>query len=171
MAQVLDVLEQQLEILRHPESDQDIDLELIRESAHYFTSFPDQVHHVAEDKVFAKTEKVSPDMKAQFEKLRSEHRELAQEGARFHHTAEKLCAGEVVERAMIIEELAKFLNLQRDHMDFEEGEVFPGARASLNRASIAEIEAEYSASVDPIFGKKVENYYECIREAIVTANN
>ncbi|MGR8949342.1 MAG: hemerythrin domain-containing protein [Gammaproteobacteria bacterium] len=171
MAQVLDVLDQQLEILRHPENGYDADLDLIRESAHYFMSFPDKVHHVAEDKLFAKTERVAPDMKPEFEKLRSDHKKLAEEGVRFHQITEQLCAGEVLERSVIVKELAAFLRLQRDHMDLEEGHVFPGARASLNSTNIEEIEAEYSASVDPIFGEKLESYYESIREAIVTADH
>ena len=167
MAQVLDALDQQLDIMRHPETGSDADLHLIREGALYFMTFPDKVHHVAEDKMFHKTEQVTTDMKSLFEKLRRDHVLLAAAGKEFHDMMGNLCAGEVMERAQIIGELEKFINLQRQHMNLEEGTIFPQARSSLSKADIEEIEAEYAASVDPVFGPKVEKYFERIRQAIV----
>ena len=167
MAQVLDVLEQQLNIMRHPESGSDADLNLIRESALYFMTFPEKVHHVAEDKMFQKAEEVAPDMRPSFEKLRSDHIALSAVGKEFHALMDRLCAGQVLERAQIVAEMEKFLDVQRSHMNLEEGEIFPEAKASLSKANIDEIAAEYEASIDPVFGPKVEEYFDRIREAIV----
>ena len=167
MAQVLDVLARQLDVLRHPESGTDADLNLLRESALYFMTFPDKVHHVAEDKLFRKTEQVAPDMKPDFEKLRSDHARLASVGKEFHELMDNLCAGEVMQRAEIVSEIEKFIDVQREHMNLEEGKIFPEARSSLSKTNIDEIEAEYEASIDPIFGPKVEKYFEQIREAIM----
>ena len=171
MAQVLDVLEQQLEILRHPEGEQNPDLNLILECALYFVSFPDKVHHVAEDKLFSKTERVLPDMKAAFSRLRHDHQNLAREGEKFHRTIEKICAGEVLERAVLVREIDNFVRHQRDHMNLEEAEIFPRAKSELSEINFAEIETEYEASLDPVFSSKVENYYERIRDAIVSVEN
>ena len=167
MAQVLDVLDRQLDIIRHPESGDDADMNLIRESALYFMTFPDKVHHVAEDKVFEKTEQVAPDMKPQFEKLRSDHVALASVGKEFHEMMDNLCSGQVMQRAELVAEIEKFIDVQREHMNLEEGKIFPEAKSSLSKTNIDEIEAEYEASVDPIFGPKVEKYFEQIRQAIV----
>lgn len=167
MAEVLNVLDRQLEVLRHPEGEQQPDLNLILECAHYFVSFPDKVHHVAEDKLFAKTEEVLPDMKSEFDRLRKDHQTLAREGEKFHHSIEKICAGEVQQRTVIINEIDNFVRLQRAHMDLEEGKIFPRAKAGLSAINFDEIEADYLATLDPIFSDKIEDYYERIREAII----
>lgn len=167
MAQILDVLDQQLDLMRHPESGTDANLELIRESALYFMSFPDKVHHVAEDKLFEETEQFSPDMKPDFEKLRADHVALAEIGKSFHEMMDNLCAGQVMERAELVSEIDKFVSAQREHMNIEEAKIFPEARAHLDKTNFDEIQTAYESNLDPVFGPKLEKYFERIREAIL----
>lgn len=108
----------------------------------------------------------APEMKPVFARLRKDHESLSQIGSDFHAMIKNLGGGEVIERTTLIKSVEDFLNIQRNHMNFEKGQIFPHVKALVSEAVFDDIEQEYLASVDPLFGAKVENYFERIQQDI-----
>lgn len=164
MAQLLDILAAQFAHLK--DADADVDLRLMRDIADYFVSFPDAVHHPTEDAVFDTLEARSPDLRMRFEALRQDHVELALIGREFFELMQSACSGHVVPRAQLAAATDNFLRRQRQHMDVEESEIFPLARAYLQGVSIGKFGTNYNGADDPLFGGKIRDGFSRLHEAI-----
>ncbi len=167
IAQLLDLLESQLDLLRHPQGEGAADHGLMRDIARYFVTFPDHGHHAIEDRLFSAMETASPALKNRFAALRTDHESLGSLGEKFYAMLDAVCAGQIVERQALVDAVQEFLDLQRQHMNTEESDIFPHARACLDGTDIAAIEAEHAALDDPLFGAEMDDYFARLHETIV----
>lgn len=167
MAELLELLAREVTVLQDPHAD--ADYHLMREVAHYFTAFPDTVHHPVEDEVYGALREKRPDLAARLDAIEAEHAELAELGRDFHRLMQNVCAGQVVRRETVLSEAENFLARQQGHMNVEEGEIFPAARAALSDADLADFEARHGAHADPVFGPQLRDGFSRLHEAIVTS--
>lgn len=163
LARILDVLEAQLDIF-HQGGVPDFDL--ISDIVHYTLTYPERYHHPKEDLIFEKIEEMD-----------AQGLELAAELKDDHHKGEELtrrlaeALGNIARDAEVprdrFEDLARqFLDFNRRHMTKEEDHFFPLAEKLLSDADWATIDARVSAEDDPLFGAKIEQRYQALRDIL-----
>ena len=167
MAELLDLLEVQLERLRHPEGEQQADISLMSSIARYFVSYPEVTHHPTEDQLFRELAGDNLEFSEQVKQLQSDHAVLKKLGQEFENLTDDVVSGDVVGREDIVHATENFLARQREHMNLEETAVLPAAAERLDGAAIAAVETAYYDSIDPLFGDQVDEHYAKLREAIV----
>jgi hemerythrin-like domain-containing protein len=144
------------------------DYYLLRDIAGYLHDYPDRVHHPTEEVLFEIVRRRKPAMKEAIRQMRVDHLALLQE-------TEKLL--ELLDRA--IEEpgngpentirtvCSAFAGHQRKHMETENRILFPAAIESLRPADWREIEAQFSAADDPLFGRAVGSQHRTLYEYLI----
>lgn len=167
MAELLELLAEQVTVMQDPHAD--ADYHLLRDIAHYFTVFPDCVHHPVEDEVYAALREKRPDLGPTLDALEAEHEELAELGRDYYRLMQNVCAGQVVRRELVLSTSETFLARQQGHMNVEEGEIFAVAAEVLSDADLAEYEARHDEHPDPVFGPELREGFDRLYEAIVTS--
>lgn len=163
LVRILDVLEAQLDIY-HQGGVPDFDL--IGDIVHYSLSFPERYHHPKEDLIFERIEEKG-----------ARGRELAADLLEDHKKGEELTRrlaevlGNIAQDAEVprdrFEDLARrFLDFNRRHMAKEEDHFFPLAEKLLSDADWAAIDARVSAEDDPLFGDKIDQRYQALRDIL-----
>ncbi len=142
---------------------------LLRDIAGYLHDYPDQVHHPTEDLLFEKLERRRPSMKKAIQRLRVDH------GAVLTETEELLG---LLDRAIekrgqgcettIRDACASFARHQAEHMEFENRTLFPAALKSLRPTDWRDIESQFAAVEDPLFGRVVGNKHRRLYEYMIS---
>lgn len=100
--------------------------------------------------------------------LMEEHKVLIEESHAVRHLIEQVLHGSVFPRANVEESLARYLVLQREHLNAEEGRVFNLMDQTLNLGDWERIEQVIPVSTDPLFGGEVQKRYRSIFDQIMT---
>jgi hemerythrin-like domain-containing protein len=157
---LLRLLETQLDLL---EQDEPVDGQVLYESLHYMTHYPDAFHHPREDLVYQRAGEVDPKLADSVDTLQREHDYLTELGARaLEAVADWQEAGE---DAAELETAARaYVDTMYRHMSAEETLVFPEIERTLSAEDWALLEQEdlLAPVPDPIFGPKVEREYRNI---------
>lgn len=164
VAILLDLIDQQVAAVARGE---DPDYDRLVDIMRYMTEYPDIVHHPREDLVFEKLIARDRAARSIIEGLTEQHRELARTGNAALEALLRGGSSTPMPREEIAAMLAEYSGLLREHMNKEEGQVFPLARLVLTDADIAEIDATPIARADPMFGESVEHSYRSLFEFIV----
>jgi len=152
IARLLDILDHQLDILHEARG---ADFELIRDVILYMTTYPDQVHHPREDLMFARLLARDPSATGLLEGIATEHRLLAERGARCMEIMRQVIDGAMVRRDRIEVLGREYVALLRGHMDKEDTEALPLAERILTDDDWRSLEATLDARDDPVFGSQV----------------
>jgi len=163
MSRLLDLLDRELERLRRLDSD--VDHRLLCDIAHYFTAFPDAVHHPLEEELFALLRDKQPELAGRLAALHQDHVDLAAIGRDFHELMLSVCNGQPVRRDRLLAQGEQFLERQRRHMEAEGQGVFQRAPEALSEPELAALERRRSGA-DPLFGEQLREEYARLREAI-----
>ena len=107
MAVVLDVL---AETLDQAKADKDPDFELVEEIMRYMTVYPDAVHHPKEDLLYAKLEKLRPDLAAGLDEVDKDHHEIAALGTALRDDVDAIVAGAAVRREHFVADCENYIN-------------------------------------------------------------
>ena len=115
------------------------DLAMIRDIVRYLNDFPDQYHHPREDLLFGLLRQRDPGSRGDIARLEDGHREIYRRSRELLD----LSAGEDPLATDAGRRHLKFLcdryiGFYRDHIDLEEGVVFPRATSKLRRGDWAE---------------------------------
>lgn len=156
MAKLLDVLELQLERMRCSE---EVDYGLLIDIMLYVTQYPDLYHHPKEDLVFERVLLYDKNWYQPIRELIVDHRSIAQEGLRFLDSLRGVENDAVVQRAELIEQGERYIHHLRQHMDKEEGELFPKALEILQPNDWEIIDARLGPRPDPLFGDFVAEQF------------
>ena len=160
MGTLLKLLETQLDLL---EMGEPVDGQVLYESLHYMTHYPDAFHHPREDLVYQRASEVDPKLADSVDTLQREHDYLAEVGAKalvavtdWQETGEDAGKLEKAVRA--------YIDTMYRHMSAEESLVFPEIDRVLSREDWAMLEQEdlLAPAPDPIFGPKVDREYRNI---------
>lgn len=153
MAMVLDLLD---DAVREASSGGDPDFELIDEIMRYMTVYPDAVHHPKENVVYAQLREKRPDLADDLDDVPADHRDIAELGSALRDDVEAINAGAAVRRKKFIEDTSGYVNRLREHMGWEERDLFRRIDAMLD-ADAQEFDVEEFEHIkDPVFELEIE---------------
>ncbi len=95
------------------------DYELIHDVMHYMTVYPDAVHHPKEDRLYAELKTARPDLAAGFERITIDHRSISEAGIRLREDLISINAGSFLTRKSVVANALRYVNMLRDHMQWE----------------------------------------------------
>jgi hemerythrin-like domain-containing protein len=153
MAVVLDLLD---DAVRLAASGGDPDFELVDEIMRYMTVYPDAVHHPKEDLVYKQLRDRRPDLADDLDDVPADHRDIAALGSALRDDVEAINAGAAVRRDKFIKDTSGYVNRLREHMGWEERDLFKRIDAMLD-AEPHEIDvSEFEHIKDPVFELEIE---------------
>ncbi len=163
MAMVLNLLDR---IVEEMEAGKDPDFELFDEIMRYMTIYPDAVHHPKEDVVYAELRARRPDLAEELSHVPDEHAEIARLGTLLRDEVEAINAGAAVRREKMIEDTAAYVKCLRDHMIWEEEDLFTRIDLMLNAEPYRVDVSEYEHIKDPVFELGIEAGFRRLLESL-----
>jgi len=138
---------------------------LIQDVVRYMHEYSDKVHHPTEDLMFDKLVKRKPNRKKDVARLRRDHRFLEKNTSDLMKLLGAAAESQAPEDIAAVRDAAcKYTQRLRQHMQFEEEELFPSATRCLASKDWRDIEAHLDAADDPLFGKTVQRDYRVLYE-------
>ncbi len=154
MALVLNILDNIAELAK---SGEDPDFELVNEIMLYMTVYPDAVHHPKEDLVYKELMTSRPHLAAGLDDVAADHQEIAKLGTRLRDDVEAIVAGAAVRREHFIEDASEYVYRLRQHMQWEEEDLFPRVDEMLEADSLPIDVEQFQHIKDPVFELEVES--------------
>jgi len=153
MAVVLDLLDEIVAIMGNGD---DPDFELLDEIMRYMTVYPDAVHHPKEDVVYQQLRDKRPDLADGLEDVPGEHRDIARLGLLLRDEIDAVVAGAAVRREQMIADTSAYSTRLREHMSWEEQDLFARVDSMLEDAPQQVDVARYEHIKDPVFELEIE---------------
>jgi hemerythrin-like domain-containing protein len=163
IARLLDILEGQLNVLSEGGNP---DYVLMTDIMQYMTNYPDLFHHPKEDVLFNRMAERDAGAVAALQDLQDKHVVLAELGARFSESLRAVLSEFMAERETFEGQGREYIATLRQHMDVEEGKVFPAAGKLLNEEDWRVIDSGVDAMEDPLFGTVVQDEYRALFDYI-----
>lgn len=127
------------------------DVALLADIADYMTSYPDQVHHPAEDRIYAHFVGKHPEFAETLVDLREEHRRLSALTQNFDTLVKSLSVGQLVTRADFAATAREYIHFSRRHIELEERDILPVIAGALTARDWRSLESELTRQVrDPL---------------------
>lgn len=153
---VLTLLESQIEAL---ENDGDPDLALLQDALDYVEHYPDLIHHPREDVIYTAFRRRSLDANVVIDGLLSEHATMPALTRAFRELIDEAVSGAlVVSRETIVQKGRDYVRAQRDHLNTEEGLLFPLIKEQFDSEDWQQLEATMPAPQDPMFDAEIDRY-------------
>jgi hemerythrin-like domain-containing protein len=153
MARVLDLMDG---IVTSMEAGKDPDFELFDEAMRYMTVYPDAVHHPKEDVVYEQLRVKRPDLGEDLDHVPDDHADIARLGNLLRNEVEAIVAGAAVRREKMIGDTSAYIRRLRDHMNWEERDLFRRIDAMLDGEEGTVDVAAYEHIRDPVFELEIE---------------
>jgi len=164
LAHLLDLLDRELDQFhagREPEFD------LVCEMLEYIESYADKVHHPTEELVFDAIEERTSAKASVLEALRNQHESLKILNLKFRQALDGIVHEAVLSRDQVELRGRELVHLERQHLELEEGEIFPLARKVLTPQDWEAIEKIVPKSDDPVFGKRDRDRFRALYQHLV----
>jgi len=165
MALVLNVLESTIETASTGE---DPDFELIDEIMRYMTVYPDAVHHPKEDVVYTELKQQRPDLSEGLDDVPEDHAQIAVLGNKLRGDVEAIVAGAAVRRQQFIVDALKYVGRLRNHMNWEEADLFSRIDAMIGEDPHAVDVDDFLHIKDPVFELEVEAGFRRLMSSLET---
>ena len=165
MSLLLETLQEQLQSkkLSAPE-----DYFLMQDIVRYMHEYPDTEHHPTEDLMFDKLVQRNPGREMDVARLRREHDMLRRNTAEILKLLDKAAKHRTPEALEALRAASSnYIDRLRQHMQFEEAELFPSAVRCLPNTDWHEIEMRLESTKDPLFGPTVQHDYRVLYEYFV----
>ena len=163
IAKVIDVLKQQYEEMSGGGSP---DFTLMLDILDYIHSYPDYIHHPKENVVFKVYLERHDELQDTIAHLLKEHQEMGEKTRDLYDDIDGILNDSMVDKQVLENKIAGFIKQQMQHMDTEEGKVFPTLRETLTKNDFELIESELPSKEDPLFGEVVQKRFEALYEHI-----
>lgn len=153
MAIVLDLMDGLVEQM---EAGKDPDFELLDEIMRYMTVYPDAVHHPKEDIVYGQLRSKRPDLADDLDHVPDDHSDIAHLGTLLRDEIEAINAGAAVRRDKMIEDTSAYILRLRNHMRWEEEDLFKRVDKMLEDEPHKVNIEELGRIKDPVFELEIE---------------
>lgn len=162
---LLDLIDEQRHNL---EQGNDVDINLLKSVAEYFSGYPDECHHPIEDTVLRqlcmRDSKAVPDL--DLDKLSKEHKEIERLTGLLATTLSACAHAGDAQTPELGEVMQQFVNYYRDHMMMEEEHFFPLAAKALLKEDWKKIEFDLFYREDPLLERGAHERFQILREII-----
>lgn len=132
--------------------DEGPDFELLHDIMQYMTVYSDAVHHPKEDLVYDELRARGDEFAEGLEGVGPDHRDIAQLGSALRSDIEAIISGAAVTREKLMLDLRGYVDRLRNHMAWEEEDLFERADALAAENEEAGIDASVFPDDDPLFG-------------------
>ncbi|MHC4706595.1 MAG: hemerythrin domain-containing protein [Planctomycetota bacterium] len=156
MALLLDLLDAEIDRLSASEEP---DYDLVRDIVLYMTEYPDVVHHPKEDIVFRHLKSLRPEIRTDLERVETDHQYLEESGLKLKKDMEAISNGAELDRGELIEKFHHYMEQLREHMYWEETDLFSVADELQLHGDWSEVVLKNNEISDPLFGSRVERKY------------
>lgn len=151
-------------------SGQEINLSLVRDVVDYLQRYADRSHHPMEDILY----QYYLDKKGEsgdVHRLAMEHRQLQKITEQLFDTLTMILNDAVVPRDRLIDEIDGFVEIQRKHLQEEEGQILPLLEEHLDDNDWETVRKLVANKLvdDPLFGESGDREYEDLRAYLVDA--
>lgn len=163
MAVMLDLLEREIERVRHGEKP---DYELIHDIMRYMTTYSDAVHHPKEDILYTAMRNERPELGDGLEKVEPEHEELAKLSETLRNDVEAVASGAAVTRDTLVNDATDYIGRLREHMNWEEDDLFKRADSIIAMEQAMFLNISHLDKLDPVFGPEREHTFANLLENI-----
>lgn len=160
LVRMLHLLEQ---ICQELEEHAPVDAELLTLILDYLRDYPDTCHHPKEDLVLRRLEQREPQVAEHLRHLLGDHEALHAWTLRI---AERARLDPSFEGEGFTEELCRFAQHYRAHLDHEDREFFPAVREHLEREDWDLIDFHLFDRSDPLYDARAENRFRTLRDMI-----
>jgi hemerythrin-like domain-containing protein len=133
------------------------------------TVYSDAVHHRKEDLIFAKLWSKGPAFSDGLDRVDEDHREIAALGLALRRDFEAVVAGAAVTRDRVIADTFAYAERLRNHMCWEEEDLFVRADKLVAESVSATIDASHLNIDDPVFGEEPEAIFNNLLRSIQDA--
>ncbi len=156
MAVMLDLLDRETDHIRAGEKP---DYELMHDIMRYMTVYSDAVHHPKEDVIYGAMKTQHPELAEGLERVEPEHEEIARLGETLRNDVEAVAAGAAVTRDRLVADATEYVTRLRDHIDWEEGDLFKRAKTIISDESAMFLDIAHLDKLDPVFGPEREHSF------------
>lgn len=161
MSIVLDLLQ---DCIDRAEAGENPDFELVDDVMHYMTIYPDAVHHPKEDVVYAELRSRRPDLASGIDDVPEDHRQIAVLGQMLRDDVAAVIAGTALLREKFIADAQAYVTRLRNHMQWEEDDLFKRIDAMLDEEGVVIDPGVYVR--DPVFELEVASAFARLRSAV-----
>lgn len=166
MALLLNLLEREANRLYDGEEP---DYDLMHDVMQYMTIYPDAVHHPKEDLLYAELKAARPDLSAGFEKIRNDHRDIAELGTRARDDLASIASDAFVNRKTIVADALRYVNTLRDHMRWEDTDLFRRCEEMAAAGHDLVVDSTLVGRGDPLFGEEAQARFSNLLKGIEAA--
>ena len=154
---LLAVLQNKLERLKHGEMPNFI---LLADAVDYISNYADAYHHPREDKMYAYfSDTGGPELQAAIARCSEDHQTLKQYSIDLLEAVDCILNDAVVPMDEFTAKLEAFLDHQIEHLNLEEGAIFPLLDDMTTEAQWQELEQKLPKTDDPLFGEQQKERY------------
>jgi len=163
MALLLDALDAEIDKLT---AEVEPNYSLVRDIMSYVTEYPDIVHHPKEDFVYRHLKTVRPDVHTSLERVEADHKYIEEWGLTLKHDIAALSKSVIPGRDELVAELRQYMEQLREHMYWEETELFSLADELQHYGDWSKVVLANNEISDPLFGSPVERKYRSLLASI-----
>jgi len=156
MALLLDLLEVETERLA---ASGEPDYDLVRDIMLYMTEYPDVVHHPKEDLIYQHLRSLHPEIDDDLKRVETDHQNIEKSGLTLKNDIEAMSVGADLNRDEIIDNLRQYIEQLREHMYWEEKELFTLADELQSDGDWSAVVLKNDEICDPLFGPRVERKF------------
>ncbi len=135
------------------------DYDLVRDIMLYVTEYPDVVHHPKEDIVYRHLKSLRPEIRTELERVETDHQYIKEFGLKLRNSVEAISIGANLDRDELIEKFHHYVEQLREHMYWEETELFTLVDELRHFDDWSEVVLKNNEISDPLFGSRVERKY------------
>lgn len=159
ISKLLDILRGALTALRHEDA---VRFDLLKDALCYLSEVSDTRHHPREDLIYEyyATYRCAEPMSVTSQ-LKEQHQLIVTSGKALREMVDMILMDAVLPLEHVANALEGFVALQQQHLDYEEGTVFPLLRQALNEDDWRHLEHNWlhMTGEDPLFGRQVAERY------------
>lgn len=145
------------------------DYALMRDIAHYMAHYPDEFHHPREDLLFDRLVERDAACAEPVRQLRDGHREIYRRSRELLDELERITSSKHDADNTRLKYLCdRYIGYYWEHINTEEGKVFPLATAKLRQDDWFAINTQAKYVDDPLFGTRVRKEYQRLSQYLAT---
>ena len=161
ISRLLNLIDQKVEKLKSGERP---DYMLLCDAIRFIADHAEQHHHPKEDIMYAFFAKRNPELDKLTGECITEHEALKGCGHRLLDAIEDIMHDTVVPVDVLVKKLELFIGTEREHINFEEGRVFPAITRVADQADWQALDASIPKVKDPLFGENITQEYNYLHK-------